>query len=59
MNRISQGNSAAGRRRDRDTKKTSETERQGTETKTKYKIGRQAYREAELTQWPKKSFTVT
>ena len=45
MNIISQGNRAAGRRRDRDTKRDSETERQGeiTETKTKDKIGRKAY----------------
>ena len=42
MNIISQGNRAAGRRRGRDTKRDSETERQGemTETKTKDKIGR-------------------
>ena len=51
MNRISQANRAAGRRRDRNTKRDSETVRQGemTETKTKDKIGRKAYREAKLT----------
>ena len=44
MNIISQGNRAAGRRRGRDTKRDSETERQGemTESKTKDKIGRKA-----------------
>ena len=61
MNRISQGNRAAGRRRDRDTKRDRETERQGEmiKTKTKDKIGRKAYREAKLTQRPKKSYIVT
>ena len=51
MNRISQGHRAAGRRRDRDTKRDSQTERHGevTETKTKDKIGRKTYREAKLT----------
>ena len=52
MKRISQGNRAAGRRRDRDTKRDSETERhcEMTETKTKDKIGRNVYREASHTQ---------
>ena len=51
MNVISQGNRAAGRRRDRDTKRHRETETKGqmTETKTKDKIGRKAHREAKLT----------